>query len=318
MVRKIRAISAILCIISILLGGGFFVAHFAKKNSEAKIVVTAYAIYDIVTNIMGDNDDVVLLSSGTDLHSYEPTPADIKTISSSQLFISVGGESWVDKTLARVDNPSMIQVCLMDSVELISSNSDGIIDDDHHAHDHNHDHSDYDEHIWLSINNMITMAEIVYDNLILAYPHMQSIYKNNYDNYIGELKDLEREYSKALIGKVTPIVVADRFPFVYLTHDYNINYYAAFLGCSTETDVSFDMIMQLIDKVNSTDVDYIFILENSSNRSIAERVRSGSNKGQSLQILELNSCQSIYVDENTSYISIMLDNLENLKKAIKV
>ena len=266
---------------------------------------------------IGNDEDVILLSSGTDLHNYEPTPADIKTISSSQLFITIGGESWVEKTLNRINNPTMIFTCLMDSVELLPLGGDGIIDDDHH-HDggdhHEHDHSQFDEHIWLSINNMITMTEVVYNNLITAYPHMQSVYKVNYDNYMADLRGLEDDYSKALISKITPIIVADRFPFVYLTHDYNINYYAAFSGCSTDTEASFDTIMMLIDKVDSTDVDYIFVLEKSTN-DIANSVRSGCKKGRGLKILELNSCQAI---SDGSYIDIMRKNLENLKKAIQL
>ena len=317
--KKFKAISAIIGIITILLGSGFFVAHFARKNSEAKIVVTAFPIYDIVTNIIGDDDDVILLSSGTDLHSYEPTPADIKTISSSQLFITIGGESWVEKTLSRINNPTMIYTCLMDYVDLLPVGGDNIAEDDHHHDDeesHEHDHSHFDEHIWLSINNMIKMTEVIYNNLIVSYPHMQSVYKSNYDNYMAELIAVEGEYSRALVSKVTPIIVADRFPFIYLTNDYNINYYAAFSGCSTDTEASFDTIMTLIDRVDSTDVDYIFILENPSKDIIkmSDSVVTGCKKGRNVKKLELNSCQSI---SSGSYIDIMRKNLENLKKAIQ-
>jgi zinc transport system substrate-binding protein len=313
-VRKIKVVSSILCILAILMSGVFFVLHFAQKHSEAKIVVTAFPIYDIVTNIIGDSEDVILLSSGTDLHSYEPTPADIKTISQSQLFITIGGESWVDETLDRIDNPNMVFSCLMDSVELLPLGGDGIVEDNHHEEEHhNHDHSQYDEHIWLSINNMMIMAQEVYDNLIVAYPHMQSIYYDNFNNYIQQLKQLESEYSRALVSKITPIIVADRFPFIYLTNDYNIKYYAAFSGCSTDTEASFDTIMQLIDRVDSTDVDYIFILENTTHK-IADSIITGCKKGRNITKLELNSCQNI---GHGSYIDIMYKNLENLKKAIQ-
>ena len=185
-------------------------------------------------------------------------------------------------------------------------------------HDEHEDNEVYDEHIWLSIRNAIVMTEAIRDALIKAFPGKQEIYKHNAEEYIAKLNDLDNEY-QTIANKSDTIIIADRFPFRYLMHDYNINYYALFSGCSTESQASAENIAAIIDKINATGTESIYVLE-TSDQKLAISIRDNKSVQKDLKIHVINSCQSISQStlHSTSYLKIMAQNLEVLKKAIKI
>ena len=315
-----------------------------KDDGKMSIVATIFPEYDWVMNVLGEKKDdakvTLLLDSGVDLHSYQPTPKDIVTVSKCDLFIYVGGESdeWVEDVLKTATNKDIKTINLMETLgdavkeeEIIEGMEGEDHDHDHEEgedHDHEegeeHDHEEeeeveYDEHVWLSLKN----AQVLVNEISKALGEIDAdnaeTYKANAATYVNSLKDLDARYAQAVAaGTKDTLVFADRFPFRYLVDDYNLKYYAAFVGCSAETKASFETIVFLADKVDTLGLTTILKIE-SSDGSIANTVKSSTtNKNQ--QILTMDSIQSATTKEykeGRTYLSIMEQNLTVLKEAVK-
>lgn len=316
-------------IILILAFSIFSIVYFSHKDKEGKVVVTIFPIYDICREILGSEEEIVMLQdNGSDMHSYQATAGDIVTISKAELFIMIGGESddWVGDVIRSSNNVNLDTLSLMDIVNKVEESDENISEG---GHDHNHgegeghddDHEDedieYDEHIWLSVKNMIVATEGIRDELLKIFPERTEIIRENSTRYLGELQSLEEAYSDALFDSNAFYLVADRFPFIYLMSDYGLSYHAAFSGCSAETEASAETMAELKDKVDSKNLKCIYITE-TSDGSIAEMVKNSSVNSDEIEILVLNSCQSVSRNDldKISYIDIMLDNLTKLKKGV--
>ena len=313
------------------------------KGGKLSIVCTTFPQYDWVRQIVGDSTDRVdltlLLNSRIDLHSYQPSVGDIVRISECDLFIYVGGESdgWVEDILERVVNDDMIVINMIETIgdsakieEVIEGmekdshdgDGDGNIgdaDDDGHGGDGDDEHDEeYDEHVWLSLKNaQILCAVIAYVISALDVEYAET-YQNNATGYIEKLDSLDSEYQKAVSSApVKTLLFGDRFPFRYLVDDYGIGYYAAFSGCSAETEASFDTIIFLTEKVDELGLKSIMVTE-SSDKRLAETIIRESNLGNQ-QILVLDAMQSVTISGETSgttYLSIMESNLDTIKEAL--
>lgn len=288
-------------------------------NDKLKIVTTVFAEYDWVMNILGDNpagaEVTMLLDNGADPHSFQPTVADIAKISSADLFIYVGGESdeWVADVLKEAVNKNMLTINLIDVlgdqvkeeevVEGMEGEADGALD----------------EHIWLSLKN----AEIIVGKIAESIESLDSnnadIYKQNAASYIDKLKTLDAKYAEAVENANTKtLLFADRFPFRYLVDDYGLDYYAAFGGCSAETEASFETVTFLAKKIDELSIKTVLTIDGSDSK-IAETIVSNTvSKDQ--QILTLDSIQSVTkndIKSGMTYLSIMESNLAMLKEALK-
>lgn len=318
-----------------IVGGGYSIYYFSKPSENKKVIATIFPIYDIAREIMGSSDDIMLLEdTGVDIHSYSPSASDIMSIHKSQLFVYIGGESdeWVGGVLKSSDNPNLKTLCLLDEINAIEESDDNILqgeehhhdededeDDDHSSHEeHDEDEIHYDEHIWLSIKNAKIMTEKIRDGLTLVFPERKELFKVNASKYLEKLEVLDQEYTNACTNKTDTLIIADRFPFIYLTQDYGIDYYACFSGCSTETQASADTISALIDKINSKNSDKILVLE-TSDKSVANSVINDSRCKSGVEILTIHSCQAVSAKDlnNISYLDIMQSNLEVIKKVLK-
>ena len=320
--RKLKIILSSLLIAVMLGSAGFGIYYFSKPSKDAKVIATIFPIYDIAREIMGGTDDLMLLEdNGVDIHNFSPSAQDMTAIHKSELFIYIGGESddWVGSVLKSCNNPNLITLQLLDEIEKLEESEEGILqgeeEEEHHHEEGEEKH--YDEHIWLSIKNVIVMTERIRDNLSLVFPERKEIFRINADRYIDKLKALDAEYTEYCSNKTDTIIVADRFPFLYLMNDYGIKYHACFSGCSTETQASADTISTLIDKINVCDVDYILVLE-TSDQSVANSALSDTRCKSGVGIEVINSCQSVSLKdvENYSYLGIMQSNLEVLKKVL--
>ncbi len=337
------------------------------------IVASSFHEYDWLTQIIGEDnttfDVSLLIDSGVDLHSYEPTVDDIATITSSDLFIYNGGESdaWaVDILDANPELNAINVIEVLDDNVQMSVVVEGMEADDDHDHDdeteeateddhdhdhddeteeateddHDHDHDDEteeateddhdhddeteeehsheDEHIWLSLENAMIVCEHFADVLSTLDSENAELYATNAQNYIAELESLDEAYEEMIESAARDtIIVTDRFPFLYLASDYDINYYAAFEGCSAETEASFETIVFLAEKADEYDVNYLLITENGL-ESLATTVISSSANSE-IEILELDSMQSVTqedIDAGVTYYSIMESNLEVLRLAL--
>lgn len=294
------------------------------KDGDGKldVVCTIYPLYDWVKEIGGEHVNAIyMLDSGIDLHNYVPTVSDIVTMKESDLFLYIGGDS--DTWAENVVDKSFYSLKMIDTIgdkaqmqEVVEGmqEEDHSSEDDHdhdHDHHHDHDHDTYDEHIWLSLINAEIMVQSIVDKLSEIDEENKSFYQKQGKAYIEELTNLEATYAESLeeIENKT-LVIADRFPFLYLAQDYGFDYYAAFTGCSSELEVSFETIAFLKEKVEELELDYVFKIEGASHQ-IAETVMEDNT-----QVLELNSMQSITGEDEKSYLSMMEENLEVLVKGL--
>ncbi len=321
--RKLKIIASSV-MIAVLLGLTVFcTVFFSRMNKEGKVVVTIFPLYDICREILGTDDDIVMLQdNGSDMHSYQATASDIVTISKAELFLVVGGESdnWVGSAIRSAGNINLKTLSLMDVVNTVEESDENISG----GHDHDHEHEDeeeieYDEHVWLSIKNMIIATSEIKAELIKVFPERTEIINENTLKYLAKLEDLEAKYSEALKDKDAFYLVADRFPFIYLMKDYGLSYHAAFSGCSTDAEASPNMRAELQNIAKEKSVKYIFTTENPV-ADIASQLKDTLNdNGQKVEIIELNSCQAVSRNDlkNISYIDVMLSNLDKLKLGVK-
>ena len=299
-----------------------------NTNGKLKIVVTIFPIYDYVKNILGekfDKDNVsILLDNSVDLHNYQPTSADIVKISNCDLFIYVGGESdaWVDDVLNQVNNSNLAAISLMqllDSNLRLEEEKEGM--EEEHEHEEGVEHEEeeeYDEHVWLSLKNTEKVISLLTKALKMLDDNNAKLYEENANAYIKQIKNLDKEYTDlSTSAKNKMLIFGDRFPFLYMVKDYGLDYFAAFKGCSAETEASFKTIAFLAQKLDEYNLDYVMTIE-GTNHKIAETIIENSND-KNRKILSLNSMQSITakdIEEGKNYIDIMKSNLEILKQAL--
>ena len=305
----------------------------AEQKSDAgqlKVVTTIFPEYDWVCNILGEqagNANVtMLLDNGVDLHSYQPSAQDIVTISSCDVFVYVGGESdsWVKDTLAEANNADMVVIDLMDVLG-DSVKEEEIIEgmeaeeEEEAKEGEEEEGPEYDEHVWLSLKNATVLCNAIADGLGKADPENADTYRANAEAYMAEISALDAEYQAVVdaAGNHT-LLFADRFPFRYLVDDYNLDYYAAFVGCSAETEASFETVMFLAGKTDELGLKNIMVIDGSDGK-LADTVKNATTS-KDQQILTLHSLQSVSLkqaQEGTSYLSVMRDNLEVLKQALQ-
>ena len=318
----------------------------AADSKNLQIVTTIFPEYDWVMNILGDNpanaEVTMLLDNGADLHSYQPTASDILKISTCDVFVYVGGESdeWVDDVLKEATNKDMVVINLMDELgnavkeeEIIEGmeghdheedhdHEDEAHDDENHDHDHEHHHEEgeveYDEHVWLSLKNASVLVGAIAEAIAKADSANAATYRANASAYIDKLNALDKEYSDMVSAAARNVLVfGDRFPFRYLIDDYSLVYYAAFVGCSAESEASFETIMFLAGKVDENSLTSVITIEGKEHKIAETIISNTATKDQ--KILTLDSMQTTTmadVKNGTTYISVMESNYEVLKEAL--
>lgn len=298
-----------------------------KNGDKLSVVTTIFPYYDFARSISGGFADVkMLLSPGSEPHSYEPSPSDIVAIENCDIFIYNGGESdeWVDKVLGSVENKNMRVMKMSDYVPLLEeqdvrqSDRQKVNAADGHGHEteSGHEHSDeYDEHIWTSVKNAQIMTEEIYGSFAEIDRKNAEAYKENKDSYISMLKDLDAETADTVnSAKRNILVFGDRFPFLYFANDYSLDCYAVFPGCSSETEPSISAVTSMIDFVRDNKVPVVFYLE-FSNGKTAQLISEDT--GAEMRLF--TSCHNVTKEEfenGETYISLMRRNLSALKEAL--
>ena len=290
-------------------------------DGKITVVCTNFAGYDLARGLVnnyrksggeGEVSLVLLGKDGQDMHSYEPTAADIITVSTADILISVGAEQWLDATVASSENKNLLRVSMMEVCDTLEGE---------HDHDHGHDHGTdgeacaligTDEHVWLSVENAILINRAIEEALCKADPENAYVWEPCGEAYRAELTALWGEYT-AMMGEAVrhTVVIADRYPFAYLFRDLGLECVAAFPGCSSETSASFATQTLLIEKTKEMELPFIFVMEGSDGK-VAATVAAETGA----EILTLNSMQ-VVTNRETTYIQIMKQNLENLKKALQ-
>lgn len=347
MKKNIAGIVALVMLFTFMFAG----ASLAEEK-KINVVTTIFPVYDWVREIVSDSDNVeitMLLDNGVDLHSYQPTAQDIMKVATCDVFAYVGGESdeWVGDALAEAVNPDMVAVNLVEAMgedikpeEIVEGmehehededeehedeehdHEDEAHEDEEHEHEdeeHDHEHKDeVDEHVWLSLRNARKLVKALAVALGEADPANAANYAARADAYAEKLAALDAEYAAAReAAEFDTVLFGDRFPFRYLVDDYGLNYYAAFSGCSAESEASFETIAFLAGKVDALGLTTVLTIEGDNHR-IAETIVANT-KAKDARVLAMDSLQGTTgedVKNGATYLGVMEANLEVLKQAL--
>lgn len=331
MKRKIKNIKpniflALLSIIFSLCTSGCSYDYKAQ-NDAFSIVTVNYVQYDFARAVCGNDENItMIMKPGAEIHGFEPSLADIEAISNADVFIYNGGESdtWVENILDSIEAKNLKTVVMMNHAILLEEEHS----DHSHAHsrnheEHNHENENgvcptklgYDEHIWTSPKNAKCMINAICDALCKANPQNADLYKKNSAEYISKIDEIHHELKAVRSSSKTNfIAVGDKFPFLYLANEYDLDYMAAFPGCSHENDASPSVIMDIIKTVKSKNIKYVFYTE-SSDGKMADTIceETGAKK------LLLHSAQTISPEDfkaGKTYAELMEQNTRNLKEAL--
>lgn len=277
--------------------------NISESSDKLQIVATLFPQYDFVREIAGDKADVVLLApAGADGHTYEPTPAEFIGISQSDMFIYTGQymESWASRIIESVSSDKLKVVDVSKNIELKQVN--------HHHGDHE---ENYDAHIWTNPLN----AKVMVDNILAALCEIDGenadYYADRAENYKKQLGELDKMFEQTVSeAKTNKMIFGDSFAFLYFAERYGIEYIAAFDTCSSEAEPGVREIAQIIDEVKENNISAVYYSELSNKKvpqSIAEETGA--------QPLLFHSCHTV-TDKNVTYLSLMNQNLENLKKGL--
>ena len=320
--KKILALLLALWIPAAVLSGCAPQDDSAASN-KLNIVTTIFPTYDWVREILGAETDraeiTMLLDSGVDLHSYQPTVDDIVKISDCDLFLYVGGESdgWVEDALKNAPNKERKVIRLLDVLGDSAKAEETVEGMQEEEHDHEEE-AEYDEHIWLSLKNAQVLVAAISEALQESDPARKDTYAANAAAYAEKLSALDGEYRAAVdSGKYKTLLFGDRFPFRYLADDYGLDYYAAFPGCSAETEASFETVSFLAGKMDALGLPCVLTIEGTQHKIAETIVQNTAQKNQ--QVLTMDSMQAVTANDaasGVSYLSIMEKNLSVLKKAL--
>ena len=342
--KKLWAIFGLVLVVGLL---AFLVLNREKfEQKKYSVVSTSFPGYDFARAVTKNTNisTKMLVKPGAETHTYEPTPQDIIDIKNADMFIYVGGDSdtWVEKILKDVDTKKTHVVKLVDLVSTVEEEIvEGMEDEDEYDHDHDHDHDhkhdhdhdhhhdheshahkhdheeeeeglEIDEHVWTSPKNAMEIVK----KIAKVASEIDAAEKNKIDDnaekYVAEIAQVDKDLHQAIDGKISEIVVADRFPFRYFADEFGLKYAAAFSGCSEQTEASAKTISFLINKVKQDKVKKIYKIE-LSNGKIAETV----SKDTGAEVLELHSAHNVTADDfskGVTYVDLMKRNLSVLSK----
>ncbi len=312
---KLTRIICGLTILFLVFAFVFFIIKRAKDNySSKKIISSSFVGYDFVRAISGNDSDVsMLLKPGAEAHSFEPTPEDIIDIKNADLFIYTGGESeiWIKKLLENNEIPKEKTLRLMDFIELKKEETPKGSEESE-----NDDNDEYDEHIWTSLTNAKIILTEIKNKLISLYPEKEQLFEENYKNYFERLEKIDKEI-KNVVSKSdkNELIFGDRFPFRYFVDEYDLKYYAAFPGCSEQTEASSNTISLLVKEAKEKDIHVVLKIELTSDK-LAKTIADELNA----KVLELNSAHNISqtdFENGKTFADIFEENVEVLREALK-
>lgn len=323
---NLKKIILIILAIAIVATAGFFMfkggSTKKEENNKLKIVSSNFASYDFLRAIIGDKEDVeltFLLGPGKDAHSYDPTAQDLIKILNADLFVYIGGEmeKWSEKVLTSLDTNKTEKVCIADFVDTVEEKAiDGA--EEEHEDEEEHEEGAFDEHIWTSPSNAIKMVEALEKELEKIDSNNSKKYKENSENYIAQIKDVDSKIQNIVDNKVRDrLIFGDKMPMQYFIDYYNLKVSSAFNGCSTETEPSASTIAYLENKVKEEKIPVVLYVELNPGKVaniIANEVGNGC---EAMQIQALHNVSLDDFENGETWVSLMSRNIDVLKKALQ-
>jgi len=313
-----QRIFTLVCVLGLLAGlAACGAAPAVGGDGRLRVVATDFPAYDFARAVCGDLGDVtLLLPPGTESHSYEPTPRNMIDVQTCDLFLCVGGESdaWVDTILSSLDGP-VETLRMIDCVEPLEEREEGGV----HSHDHDHGFGEVvelDEHVWTAPANAAAIVSAAAERISALDPANAAAYEANAAGYEAQIAALDHGFQDFFAGVERPMMVfGDRFPLRYFAEAYGVECYAAFPGCSTQTEPSAATVAFLIDAVKENHLSTVYYIE-FSNHLVADSVAEAAGAGTAL----FHSCHNVSqaeLDAGTTYVSLMEENLNTLRSTMK-
>lgn len=307
--------SLVIGFFSLNLSGCNFTNSEASSGNKIKVIASLFPQYDFAKQIAGEKADVILLlPPGTESHTYDPTPADILKISNCDIFLYTGKdmEPWAEKIISSVKNKNLIISNVSNKINLIKTHHKH--EKDNHEKHHHHEHN-FDPHIWLDPE----LASRMVDNITLAFcekdPSNSEYFKNNAENYKKKLLDLDDNFKNMINSSNRKFIVfAGRFAHLYFINHYGLEYISAFSSCSSESEPSVKKIAKIINIIKEKNIPAVFYEELSqpkTAKSIAEQTNV-----KTLKFSTLHNISKEQLENNVTYIDLMLENLENLRQGL--
>lgn len=316
MTKRTAMILSLLLILGCIFTG---CAAPAEDDGGISVVATNFALYDFARAVCGEDAEVtMLISPGAESHDFEATLADVVKIASSDLFVSVGSEDWADDIFTAIgaEGEGVHRITAMEICEVYGSECELPGHDHDHEHEgHDHEGEEVDEHVWTSPARALILLEAIAGEMVQIDPENGEAYLARMQAYADELMELDRQYREMISqAERKTIVVADRFPFLYLADEYGLEWHAAFSGCSSDTEPALSVINELIEEVRAEEIPAVFIIELSDGRTAgAVAYETGC------EILTLQSAQNVSREEfksGVTWLDLMRDNLEALRIAL--
>lgn len=290
----------------------------SNNSNKLQVVVSNFASYDFIRAITKNTDDVeltFLLGAGKDAHSYDPTAQDLIKIQNADLFVYIGGEieQWANKVMEAIDTNNQKVICISDQVEKIEEQEvDGV------EHEEEHEEGAFDEHIWTSPSNAISMVNNLEKAMEDINPSKKDIYRENAQKYIEEIKNVDKQIKEVIDNKVrNRLIFGDKMPMQYFISYYNLEVSAAFNGCSTETEPSSKTVAYLVNRVKEEKIPVVLYIELST-AQVAQAIANEAGNGcKIMQIQTLHNVSKIDFDNQETWVSLMKKNVDVLKTALQ-
>lgn len=311
--RKAKQIIGSIIVICLITFIGYLIITKTSNDKKSSAIISSNFIgYDFARAVTGDSSNIsMLLAPGSEAHTFEPTPEDIINIKNADLFIYVGGESedWVNDLLENSEIPREKTIRLMDFIEAKEEKfPEGMEQSDE-------EEVEYDEHIWTSPINAIKLIDAIKDKLSTIHPETRDTYTKNASSYNSRLLAIDQEFRDIIKhSHKKELIFGDRFPFRYFVDEYGLDYYAAFPGCSEQTEASSQTIAFLINKAKSDHINTILKIELTSDK-LANTIANEA----SAKVLVLNAAHNISkedFDNGLTYADIMENNTKVLEEAL--
>jgi len=327
--KKIVVVSVVLLILALGVTG--CAPNTAAKNADnpgkISIVTTIFPVYDFARAVAGDQAELTMLvKPAAEVHSYDPSPADIIKIQDADVFIYIGGENdaWVSTILDSMDTSDKSIIRLMDAVKPVAEETvEGMEAEEEPVTAEStpkesapaEPEIEYDEHIWTSPKNAILMVNEIAVALAKVDAQNAATYTNNAAEYTAQIQTVDDDIAGIVAASPNKLLVfGDRFPFRYLVDEFGLEYKAAFPGCSTDTEASAGTLAYLMNTIQERNIKYVYYLE-LSNQNIARAISEQTGA----QLLQLHSAHNVTKDDfeaGVTYVSIMQQNAENLRKGL--
>lgn len=312
MKRNIKIIIALVVTLVASLGMIAFLTHKNAEDKKFSIITTNFPAYDFARAVAGDQAQIkMLLKPGVDMHGYEPSPEDIIDIENCSLFIYTGGESdeWVEGILENTRNINTLR--MMDAVKPVKEE----IVEGMESEEEDKEEVEYDDHVWTSLRNAQLIIDAIQNRLSEIYPDERASFAQNSANYKTRLADLDQKFQSIVDNSSRrTLVFGDRFPLRYFVDDYNLEYFAAFPGCSEQNEASSKAISYLVNKIKTEEIPVVLKIELTSD-DIAQTIANETGA----KVLVFSAAHNISAEDfenGRTYADIMEANLAVLEEAL--